>query len=258
MVDSWQAGDYYGAGYQAGSLGMDLLVGAAFAAIGGGSAGAFARGTRALKHACGFKSFSATTHVLMADGTTKPIADIREGDLVQAADPETGEAGPRAVTAVWAHDDQLFTLDTTDGSVVTTEDHPFWNETDRQWQRVDDINPGDSLLAYDGTSRPVIGIRNESGHAAKAYNLTIGDIRTYYVIAGDTPVLVHNCGTRSAPFPNLRGNLQGELALADRLGVRPVSPSEAGFDAALPLLFRQWLPSTRCGDRQSPILPSPS
>jgi hypothetical protein len=28
----------------------------------------------------------------------------------------------------------------------------------------------------------------------KAYNLTVADINTYYVLAGTTPVLVHNCG----------------------------------------------------------------
>ncbi|MEN3614291.1 hypothetical protein AAH979_32675 [Plantactinospora sp. ZYX-F-223] len=27
-----------------------------------------------------------------------------------------------------------------------------------------------------------------------AYNLTVDDIHTYYVLAGTTPVLVHNCG----------------------------------------------------------------
>jgi hypothetical protein len=26
------------------------------------------------------------------------------------------------------------------------------------------------------------------------YNLTVADVHTYYVVAGDTPVLVHNCG----------------------------------------------------------------
>jgi len=166
-----------------------------------------------LKHTCGFKSFSATTHVLMADGTTKPIADIREGDLVQAADPETGEAGPRAVTAVRAHDDQLFTLDTADGSIVTTENHPFWNETDQQWQRVDDINPGDALLAADHTTTLTIGIRHGSGRTASAYNLTIEGIHTYYVIAGNTPVLVHNtngpgaCDLTLGAGPNAREEL---------------------------------------------------
>lgn len=33
---------------------------------------------------------------------------------------------------------------------------------------------------------------------ARAYNLTVDDLHTYYVLAGETPVLVHNsnCGIR--------------------------------------------------------------
>jgi hypothetical protein len=36
-------------------------------------------------------SFSGATTVLMADGTRKPIEDIKVGDRVVATDPETGE-----------------------------------------------------------------------------------------------------------------------------------------------------------------------
>jgi hypothetical protein len=52
-------------------------------------------------------SFSGDTRVVMADGTTEPIADIKAGDKVLVADPETGERGARVVTHVWKHDDTL-------------------------------------------------------------------------------------------------------------------------------------------------------
>ncbi|WP_344447530.1 hypothetical protein, partial [Kitasatospora nipponensis] len=32
-----------------------------------------------------------------------------------------------------------------------------------------------------------------------AYNLTVTDLHTYYVLAGTTPVLVHNCGSNFKP-----------------------------------------------------------
>jgi hypothetical protein len=74
----------------------------------------------------GFNSFSADTRVLLADGRSKPIGEITEGDVVAAADPTTGEAGARAVTQVWVHDDTLVELALADGSrLTTTEDHPF-------------------------------------------------------------------------------------------------------------------------------------
>ncbi|MGH3863517.1 RHS repeat-associated core domain-containing protein, partial [Actinokineospora sp.] len=96
-------------------------------------------------------SFDGDTPVLMADGATKPISDIIPGDQVQAADPETGREGPREVTATWPHMDTMYVLVFADGSTIdTTEDHPFWNATDQQWQRADALNRGDQLLAPDG------------------------------------------------------------------------------------------------------------
>lgn len=44
-------------------------------------------------------SFVPGTRVLMADGTSKPIENVKTGDKVLATDPETGEQGPRTVLA---------------------------------------------------------------------------------------------------------------------------------------------------------------
>lgn len=46
-------------------------------------------------------------------------------------------------------------------------------------------------------------------------------------------MLVHNCGEGGPPFTNKMGGLEGELALADKLGVKPVSPGIPGFDNAI-------------------------
>jgi hypothetical protein len=62
------------------------------------------------KRAPGACSFAGDTGVMLADGSTKPIAEIQVGDLVMAADPETGAQGARSVTAVWSHQDQLVEL----------------------------------------------------------------------------------------------------------------------------------------------------
>jgi RHS repeat-associated protein len=138
-------------------------------------------------------SFSADTKVLMADGTTKPISEVRVGDKVLATDPETGEEGPRTVTHLWIHDDQLVDLGLAGGkAITTTEDHPFWNETDQQWQQAQQIEPGELLRTATGERLAVAGLNWTTSHAGSAYNLTVADIRTYYVIAGTTPVLVHN------------------------------------------------------------------
>ncbi|MFG2395225.1 hypothetical protein ACGFYF_41180 [Streptomyces lavendulae] len=52
-------------------------------------------------------SFPAGTRVLMGDGDTRPIEQIKMGDQVLAASPETGTTGPRRVDAtVYTPDDR--------------------------------------------------------------------------------------------------------------------------------------------------------
>ena len=165
----------------------------------------------------GKRSFAGRTEVLMADGTVQRIDSLKPGDKVLAADPETGERGPRAIERVWVHDDDLFELTTNVGALVTTEDHPFWNATKRQWQRADELALGDQL---GGTSGPVAGggtLLVSVGRRAAAYNLTVSDIHTYYVLAGDAPVLVHNCPMKS-PRQGPRGRavkMPGEFGGVD-------------------------------------------
>ena len=49
------------------------------------------------------------------------------------------------------------------------------------------------LLKSDGTTIAAAGIAWPASRNGMAYNLTVADIHTYYVLAQRTPVLVHNC-----------------------------------------------------------------
>ena len=142
-------------------------------------------------------SFSGETRVLMADGTTKPISEIEIGDEVLAYDPATGERGPRKVTHLWVHQDTLVDLEIGGAVVATTEDHPFWNETEQRWQRADALDAGDLVLTADGGRRQV-GQFGSEPRFSTAYNLTVDDIHTCFVQAGDEEVLVHNTCPLSA------------------------------------------------------------
>src|SRR5207248_11388781 len=51
-----------------------------------------------LRNPCAANSFTPDTPVLMADGTTKAIKDVRIGDLVLLTDPLNGRTGGRPVT----------------------------------------------------------------------------------------------------------------------------------------------------------------
>jgi hypothetical protein len=128
----------------------------------------------------------------MADGTRKAIEEIEVGDEVIATDPETGEQAAKTVTYVWVHDDTLVDLEVDGTTITTTEDHPFWNASEQEFQDAAAIDPGDSVLTVDGHLLPVGGIDMASAYEGLAYNLTVADIHTYYVLAGDAPVLVHN------------------------------------------------------------------
>ncbi len=141
---------------------------------------------------CALRSFSADTPVLLADGSTKPIADVVVGDLVFAQDPETGLSGPRAVTATWPHTDTLVEFEVGDGTVVTTEDHEFWNVTDQAWQETQHIDAGDLLLTADGLTVEAGNLLWDTAHDAPAFDLTIDGIHTYHVTASHEQVLVHN------------------------------------------------------------------
>jgi RHS repeat-associated protein len=159
------------------------------------------------------RSFGPATPVLMSDGTRKPIAEIEEGDYVYATDPDTGDAGPREVIATLPHTDQLLTLRTSSGEILTTEDHKFWNETDHEWQESQDLIEGDELLTADGDEVLVEGLDWTTVHTAPAYDLDVADLDTFYVGAGDDEVLVHNCNTN--PF---KGPVDEPVFVADRNG----------------------------------------
>lgn len=146
-------------------------------------------------------SFDADTRVLMADGTTKPISEVEPGDHVLATDPVTGEHGARQVTHTWVHDDVLIDLELADGhAITTTEDHPFWNHTDQQWQTAETLDPGDQLLTPSGPPVKVTGVDPTSAHTGPAHNLTVNGTNTYYVVVDEVPVLVHNQGGDMDPI----------------------------------------------------------
>jgi len=114
----------------------------------------------------------------------------------------------RRVQHLWPHRDDLTRLDVEGGSVVTTEDHPYWNATDHAWEQIGDFDPGDLVLTGEGRLVAVRGLAWGTTHHAAAYNLTVAGIHTYYVLAGHHTVLVHNCGGEDVAF----GQVQERIA----------------------------------------------
>ncbi|MFI9563406.1 polymorphic toxin-type HINT domain-containing protein [Streptomyces rishiriensis] len=147
-------------------------------------------------------SFSPDTPVLMEDGTAKPIAEVTAGDDVEAADPDNGkDGGSHTVLATWAHADSDLidlTVEVSPGdaeTLHTTSEHPFWDSTTRTWVPAAGLTPGHALTTPDGRTIRVLKVQPTPGTATR-YNLTVDRLHTFYVLAGSTPVLVHNrCGS---------------------------------------------------------------
>lgn len=153
---------------------------------------------------CKNNSFTPGTQVLMADGSSKPIEQVKNGDTVLARDPETGVTSPETVTAEitgeGVKDLAKVTIDT-DGtkgdntaSVTATGNHPFWVEAIGKWLDATDLKPGEWLRTSAGTFVQITAITRWTAPDATVHNLTVNDLHTYYVLAGAAPVLVHNCG----------------------------------------------------------------
>ncbi|MEU3496757.1 polymorphic toxin-type HINT domain-containing protein [Kitasatospora cineracea] len=175
-------------------------------------------------------SFSGDTLVLMADGSLKPIADIKDGDEVEAADPDTGEdGGGHQVTATWLnHDQDLVDLqvqlaDGSSGTLHTTSNHPFRDATTGTWTPAGELPVGDTLVTPSGDRIRVTAVTPLQGEA-DMHNLTVADLHTYYVVAGGTPVLVHNI----CPPTKIVLGVDGP-ALADLMDPMNAEPGQIWF-----------------------------
>ncbi|WP_143022850.1 Hint domain-containing protein [Lentzea jiangxiensis] len=147
-------------------------------------------------------SFTGDTTVLMADGSRKPIQDIRLGDKVLATNPLTGETAAKEVTDVRSYktDATLYEVhvgtDSGVGKIVATDEHPFWVTTVGRWIGTEDLKPGYRFLTADNRPATMLGKRTFAG-SKLVYNLTVDGLHTYFVGAAGrkaaaADLLVHN------------------------------------------------------------------
>ena len=150
-------------------------------------------GSNCVKH-----SFDPATPVVMADGSAKPISQIRLGEQVLSADPSNGESSAQPVSALHTNeDDDLVSVSVVGGpkggfTLHTTAHHPFFDATVRSWVEADDLVAGHRLFTSDGTEVTVGQVTPEPGTAVRR-DLTVDQWHAYYVGAPGSAVLVHNC-----------------------------------------------------------------
>jgi hypothetical protein len=147
-----------------------------------------------LKTTCGApNSFAPDTPVLLADGTSKPISDVRVGDRVVSTDPVTGVTEPEPVTHTIVGSGAKRLVDITVGpaTVTATRNHPFWVPDLAQWVPAGNLAAGQLLRTGAGTRAQVTAIHPYTARTT-VHNLTVAGHHTYYALAGTTPLLVHN------------------------------------------------------------------
>lgn len=173
-------------------------VGAGFAAIAEDSVSSEeARAIDGLM--CSLHSFAAGTKVLMADGSAKPIEDVKVGDEVENAQPGGHEERHEVDQIHKTLSDSDFTdltVNTFAGpKVITgTQNHPYYDLTDGAFVDASQLKIGDRLQSTKGGDIVrVLAVRNYASTMV-TYDLTIDELHTYYVEADGTPVLVHNTG----------------------------------------------------------------
>ncbi|WP_256918679.1 DddA-like double-stranded DNA deaminase toxin [Streptomyces hilarionis] len=181
-------------------------------------------------------SFLPGTGVLLADGTKKAIEDVEVGDVVVTTNPETGETTEKPVVeTITTEDDKDFTeisiaVDGEYSSIVATDTHPFWVPELKKWVQAGDLQLGQTLRTSAGT-RVQISALSHYTKRQRTHDLTIEDIHAYYVLAGATPVLVHNCNPLDGIADELAGSKITTGQVVDDAGNRvgaPVSSGENG------------------------------
>ncbi|GGP72560.1 polymorphic toxin-type HINT domain-containing protein [Saccharothrix coeruleofusca] len=190
----------------------------------------------------GNNSFTGDTKVLLGDGSAKPIDQVRVGDEVTATDPRTGITGTRRGAAT-VNDTGVkvlvdITIDTGGGTVTATDNHPMWVDSRHAWIAAEQLRTDDQLRDPAGDRHAVRRVVPRT-EIATVHNLAVDNLHTYYVLAGGTPVLAHNnaCEIFTNTMPD---DLAEELAIADRLGVKPVTPGTAAFDDIIDSGIVKW------------------
>jgi hypothetical protein len=143
--------------------------------------------------------FVAGTPVLMADGTLKPIEQLKVGDEVLSRDPATGATAAKRVTLTTIrHKVATLVLHTGDGQAIeTTANHPIFIENPKQGAPALVVPAGQLAVGNSILTRAGLGLSLTSiapTHELKTvYNCTVEGFHTYFVgTSVQNALWVHN------------------------------------------------------------------
>jgi hypothetical protein len=161
-------------------------------------------------------SFPGSTDVLLTDGSRKALSEVQPGDLLLATDPETGHTQGEPVTRTFHHGaTDLVDMTLTDGGRLTSTPGHRFLAVGRGWTLASGLHPGDTLRTPSGVRTVATLTMRQEATPQTVYDLTVAGLHTFYTMAGDSPVLVHNCNDLvydTKKFPGLAHTLDEHVA----------------------------------------------
>ena len=152
------------------------------------------------------KCFVAGTMITTISGL-RAIESIQAGDVVLAANEETGEVAYKEVVRTFVNTtDEIthVTVENAEGeqeTIDSTPEHPFYVEG-LGWVEASALHPGMTIWFANGTKGTVEDISNEGlEEPVTVYNFEVKDFHTYFV--GECGVLVHNACDGSVVYGEL-------------------------------------------------------
>lgn len=120
--------------------------------------------------------FAAGTMILMADGSSKPIEEVRSGDSILTRKDENSDALVQA-TVSGTHTQTVSGILILNQTVWVTANHKLW--VNGTWKEAGSVEYGDWLTGADGIPVRVSSIEWQSGEYP-VYNLEVDRYRTYF------------------------------------------------------------------------------
>jgi hypothetical protein len=137
-----------------------------------------------VSHSC----FGAGTLVRTLDGS-RPIEDLRDGDLVLSQNTTTGALGYQPIVAVYHNPpNATYRIGLGKETIVATGIHRFW-KAGQGWVMARELKPGDRLRTIGGTAE-VASI--EADRQQPVFNLQLAGGDNFFV--GEHGVLAHDNG----------------------------------------------------------------
>lgn len=138
--------------------------------------------------------FAPSVNISLANHTTKPINEMKIGDIIIAYDISKKELDTAIVEAVHIHsnrDNQLIEVtlnDNVETKINCTENHPF-RTSDNQWLDARELKVGDELILLIGMELKAVSVKTIRNYENSDQVFNISTSKKNYFANG---ILVHN------------------------------------------------------------------